>query len=341
MKKILFAALAVLTIVGCNQPIEKESSTDNSLVYIEGEAQGTTYHIKYLDAQKRDFKVQMDSILKKIDESMSTYLPTSLISELNSQKLSVEVDKMFLEVLQKSFEVQEKTNGAFDVTLAPVINAWGWGFKNKEKIDSALIDSLMQFVGRAHFTIQGNTVTKDDSSAMLDFNAIAQGYSADVLANFLKANFIENFMVELGGEVVAQGVNENNEVWRLGIDKPVENAETRELSAVLSLDGKALATSGNYRKFYEEDGVKYSHTINPENGYPVRHSLLSASVVADDAMTADAYATCFMVMGLEKSIEFLATDKSLDAFLIYSDSTGQFKTFQTKGLESKLEMIEN
>lgn len=308
-------------------------------IYLEGDAQGTTYHIKYLDSLDRNFQVELDSILLKIDESMSTYLEFSLISQLNTQKDTLIVDDMFLKVLKKSFEISEKTNGAFDVTIAPIVNAWGWGFTNKAKIDSSLIDSLMQLVGKENFIINGNQIIKLKPNAMLDFNAIAQGYSVDVLAEFLELKNIKNYMVELGGEVRVSGLNAEDSLWRLGIDKPVENAERRELSAIISLDNQALATSGNYRKFYEENGVKYSHTINPKTAYPVRHSLLSASVIAKDAMTADAYATYFMVVGKEEAVKFLQMNQELEAYLIYADDKGNLQFFATNGIKQRIEEV--
>ncbi len=335
MKLNYFIAILLLSLIACQQ----NTKTLKSEVYLQGDAQGTTYHIKYIDSLKRDYKVQMDSILLKIDESMSTYLSTSLISQLNTEKDTVVVDEMFLKVLKKSFEISEKTNGAFDVTIAPIVNAWGWGFTNKAKIDSTLIDSLMQFVGQDNFQINGNQIIKLNHSSMLDFNAIAQGYSVDVLAEFLESKNILNYMVEVGGELRVHGLNAEDSLWRLGIDKPVENAESRQLSAIITLDNQALATSGNYRKFYEENGIKYSHTIDPKTGYPVRHSLLSASVIAKDAMTADAYATYFMVVGKEKAINFLGKNREIEAYLIYSNENGELLFYATDGIKKRIEEV--
>ncbi len=337
-KYILVLSLVVL-ITSCTSSPEKSAVANDTQVYIEGEAQGTTYHIKYLDSTNTNYKASIDSILKVIDQSVSTYLPTSLISELNTSKDTVVLDPIFKAVYLKSMEVSASTSNAFDVTLAPVINAYGWGFKNKATITPSLIDSLLALSGKDKFKFIGDTLIKTTKGAMLDFNAIAQGYSTDLIAAFLDQMQLDNYMVELGGEVITKGTNSEGEFWRLGVDKPEENAKQRKLTAILSLEDEALATSGNYRKFYEENGTKYSHTIDPKTGYPVKHSLLSASVVASTGMEADAYATAFMVVGLEKSKEILSNNAGLEALLIYADSSGNYKTYLTKGLEKKITMV--
>ncbi len=339
MRILIFFTIG-LTLFACSNSTNQEVKV-NHQVYIEGEAQGTTYNIKYIDSNQVNFKKEIDSILKAIDNSVSTYLSTSLISQLNNDSDTVIVDSIFKVVFLKSLEISNATNNALDVTLAPVINAYGWGFKNKSTISPNLIDSLLQYVGVSNFELKGDTLIKVLPNAMLDFNAIAQGYSVDLLANFLDKKFVGNYMIELGGEVVTKGKNVEGEWWRLGIDKPIENSETRILSAILSLENQALATSGNYRKFYEEDGIKYSHTINPKTGYPVTHSLLSASVVANTCIEADGYATAFMVLGLEESKRIVEMHDELDAFLIYADSLGDLKIFITRNLERQIELLED
>lgn len=338
--RILILFTIAVSLFACSNSTNQEAK-EIPQVYIEGEAQGTTYHIKYIDNGQINFKKEIDSILIAIDNSVSTYLSTSLISQLNKDVDTVLVDSIFKAVFLKSIEISEATNNALDVTLAPVINAYGWGFKNRSTISPNLIDSLLQYVGVSNFELKGDTLIKVLPNAMLDFNAIAQGYSVDLLANFLDKKLVSNYMIELGGEVVTKGKNGDGEWWRLGIDKPIENSESRILSAILSLENQALATSGNYRKFYEEDGVKYSHTINPKTGYPVTHSLLSASVVAKTCIEADGYATAFMVLGVEESKRILAIHSELDAFLIYADSLGVFRTFITPNLEKQIELLED
>jgi thiamine biosynthesis lipoprotein len=302
---------------------------------ISGFTQGTTYHITYESKSGEDLKTSIDSMLADFDRSLSTYLPTSLISRFNKNEPGLHADKKFTDVFIKSYEVFKKTGGAFDITVAPIVNALGFGTTDTLNVDSTMIDSLLQYVGMEKVKLQGDTLLKTDSHVTLDVNALAQGYSVDVVVNYLERRKIKNYMVEIGGEVRARGKNEQGDYWRIGIDKPVDgnNIPGTELQSIVKLNGRSLATSGNYRKFYEKNGIKYVHTINPKTGYPVISNLLSATVVARDCMTADAYATAFMVMGTDLSIRFLNENRFLDAYLIYSDEKGNFKVYYTKGLK--------
>lgn len=331
MKKILFV-VAILSFVACSN--QKESS----LITIEGEAQGTTYHIAYINSKGENFQRAIDSLLIEIDKSLSTYHKTSIITRFNQADSIVEVDKMFTDVFNLSKQVYQESEGAFDPTVAHLVNAWGFGFKNLENTDSTTIDSLLKFVDFDAITIVGNNVTKTNKNLMLDFNAIAQGYSVDVIANFLADQGIENYMVEIGGEVKVRGKNDKNKLWRIGIDKPVENEAERTLEAVVNLENQSLATSGNYRKFYEKDGVKYSHTLNPKTGYPVRHSLLSATVITDNCALADAYATVFMVVGIDKAKEILAKNKKIKAVLIFENENKELETYMSEELVNFIEL---
>jgi len=315
-------------LASCNSP------SNTKLVKLWGEAQGTTYSIKYIEKDAVDYQTEIDSILKDIDNSLSTYIPASIISKVNQGDSNIVLDKYFIDVFRKSVEVAERTDGAFDPT------AWGFGFtEGASDIDSALIDSLLNYVNYKLIRLGNNKITKDKPEAMLDFNAIAQGYTVDVLADFLESKGIDNYLIELGGEIKARGKNQDEKWWKIGIDKPVENIDEREIEAVIELKNKALATSGSYRKFYEKDGIKYSHTIDPKTGYPVQHSLLSATVDENDCMTADAYATAFMVMGMEKARAFLKENKdlNLEVYFIYSNEAGEWKTYYSKGLEEVIE----
>jgi thiamine biosynthesis lipoprotein len=307
---------------------------------LAGQAQGTTYHITYFSRDDISYQFEIDSLLKRLDLSLSTYKKESIISRFNINDSTAVADRYFTDVFNKSVEVAEKTNGLFDITVAPVINAWGFGFAARQKIDSVMMDSLLQFVGFKMVRLSGNKVIKEKPQIMLDFNAIAQGYSVDVLAAYLEGNGIENYLVELGGEVRARGKKNNNEYWRVGIDKPLEDLTERSLQAVITLKNRSLATSGNYRRYIEENGHRYSHIINPKTGYSSRMNLLSATVVASDCMTADAYATAFMVMGLEQSKQFLTEHKELDldVFFIYDDG-GVFKTYTSEGLRETMEDV--
>ncbi len=311
-----------------------------SLVQLQGPAQGSTFHISYYSDEAKDLRPQIDSILLAVDKSMSTYDSTSLISYFNSGNNDVFVDPMFVAVMNESFRIAELTGGAFDVTVAPLVNAWGFGFKKADEVTPALIDSLLQFVGKGKLTMTGNVISRSTPGVMIDFNAIAQGYTVDLIGDFLEAQGISSYFVEVGGELKARGAKPDGTLWKAGIDKPLPTGEAdRQLQATLHLDNVSLATSGNYRKFYEKDGHRLAHTIDPRTGYPVEHNLISASVVTKNCMTADALATAFMVMGLEKSKLYLQKHSDIEAYLIYHTIDSGWQTFVTPGLQNKLEEI--
>lgn len=335
MKKLV-GILFLLSAFGCSEKPKVDTFEVN------GQAQGTTYHIVYIDNNGVNYQRAIDSLLIEIDNSLSTYSKKSIISRFNQADSVYEVDKMFLDVFNQSKEVYTVSEGAFDPTVAHLVNAWGFGFENLNNTDSSTIDSLLKFVDFESINIvDNNKAVKGNKNLMLDFNAIAQGYSVDVVADFLVSKGIENYMVEIGGELKALGKNKNQQLWRIGIDKPVENQNGRTVEVIVSLKNKALATSGNYRKFYEKNGVKYSHTLNPKTGYPVQHSLLSATVVTDEAAYADAYATVFMVVGIEKAKEILQQNKQLEAILIFENENKQLETFITDGLKEYIELNES
>ena len=302
---------------------------------IHGETQGTTYNITYEYKKRKDLQPAIEALLHEFDMSLSTYEPNSIISRINKNDPTVKVDALFKRVFEKSEEVYKQSDGAFDLTVAPLVNAWGFGFAKGADIDSASIDSLLQYVGMDKVKLEDGKIVKQNPGIMLDVNAIAQGYSIDIVSEFLDKKHIENYLVEIGGELKCKGKNERGEDWVIGIDRPVDGNYTpgQDIQAVVALRTKSLATSGNYRQFYEKGGVKYAHTIDPKSGYPVLSNLLSATVLADDCMTADAYATVFMVIGLDKSIKFLKEHPELEAYLIYSDSEGKFRIYDTPGMK--------
>jgi len=337
MKK-LFYFVVVLLLFSCGEeaPTKKE-------LKITGYAQGTTYSVIYISEDGINHQRSIDSLLIEIDNSMSTYNKNSLISKWNKSEDGGEVkfDENFAQVYTISENVFQQTEGLFDPTVAPLVNAWGFGFEKESEINQLLIDSLLPIVGfnkllSPHGANGG--VVKIDSQFTLDFNAVAQGYTVDVLGELLEKRGINNYLVEVGGELRAKGNNINDTLWRVGIDRPLPNLKEREIEAIVSLNNLSLATSGNYRKFYEKDGKKYSHTINPKTGYPVEHNLLSATVITKECAYADAYATAFMVMGVEKSKEFLNTHKELMALLIFSDENGDLQTFTTENLNQYIEL---
>lgn len=305
---------------------------------IHGLTQGTSYNMTYQDKSGRDLQPKIEKILKDFDMSLSVYEPNSIISRVNRNEQDVKLDKYFKTVFYKSEEVTRQSNGYYDITVAPLVFAWGFGPGPRENIDSSYIDSLRQFVGMEKISIVDGKIVKQNPGVQIDVNAIAQGYSVDVIAEFLESKGLENYMVEIGGELRVKGVNSKGELWKIGIDKPIDSnmVPGANLQAILKIKDKSLATSGNYRKFFEKDGVKYAHSINPKTGYPVMSRLLSATVIANDCMTADAFATAFMVMGLEKSIIYINNQKELDVYFVYSDENGNYKTFMTPGLKEML-----
>jgi thiamine biosynthesis lipoprotein len=333
--KKLYLQLILLAVILLVVYLLSHSRQKGEYMRIAGFTQGTTYHITYESKKGEDLKKAIDSLLADFDNSLSTYLPNSLITRFNKNEPGLHADRKFTEVFIKSYEVFKKTEGAFDITVAPIVNALGFGTTDTLDVDSTMIDSLRQYVGMDKVKLQGDTLVKSDSHVTLDVNALAQGYSVDVVVSYLENRKIRNYMVEIGGEIRARGKNEQGEYWRIGIDKPVDGnyIPGTDLQSIVKLNDRALATSGNYRKFYIRNGIKFVHTINPKTGYPVISNLLSATVVARDCMTADAYATAFMVMGTDRSIKFLDENRFLDAYLIYSDEKGNYKVYFTKGLK--------
>ena len=299
-----------------------------------GNAQGTTYHITYFDKDNRIFQPDIEKILADFDKSVSTYLPTSIISRVNSNQKNVKVDKYFITCFNKAKEVWKNTDGAFDPTVYPLVNAWGFGPAKKQKIEKEKIDSILKFVGFQLIELKGNTVVKKDPRVALDFNAFAQGYSVDVVSDFLNSKNIASYIVEIGGEVYAKGKKPNGDNWQIGIEKPIDNKETENPpKAIVKLENLAIATSGNYRRFFVEDGVKYGHHIDPKTGYPTKNNLLSATIFAKECISSDANATGVLVLGLEKAKVFLKTHPELQAYLIYSDDKGNYQIYETPGLD--------
>ena len=331
MKKILLYFFSIILIFsGC-----KNKKFD--YVKISGFAQGTTYHIAYENSFERNLSVQIDSILKAFDLSVSEYIPNSIISRVNNNDSTVEADDIFKTVFNKSYEAYKNSEGAFDATVGPLVEAWGFGPNAQRSSKKSHIDSLLRYIGMEKIHLKGNKVIKKYPEMKLDFNALAQGYSVDIVCHFFDSCKIRNYLVEIGGEVRAQGKNQKGQYWRVGVDKPIDgNDAPVQIQTVLILKNKSVATSGDYRKFYIENGIKYSHHIDPHTGYPEHQNLLSASIIAKDCITADAYGTACMVMGLEKSKIFLANHPELNAYLIFSDNKGQFCEYMTEGTKEMI-----
>lgn len=313
MKRNYFSSIIIFLLISlsCQQK-------PSGYIYNEGRVFGTFYHFTYDDAVG-DKHNEITALLESFNRSLSTYDTSSTISRFNKGELNVVADPFFTKVFNSAIVISEKTYGAFDMTVAPLVNVWGFGFKKMDAVTPQLIDSLKQFVGMQFLSIENGVLVSKKPGIMLDASAIAKGYGVDVVAAFLKSQGIKNFMVEIGGEIVTSGVNPKGNLWRIGIDKPIDDpsVQNRELQMIIQLSGKALATSGNYRNFYEKDGKKYAHTIDPRTGYPVQHSLLSATIVAADCMTADAYATACMVLGLDESMALIESLPNIEACFIY------------------------
>lgn len=302
-----------------------------------GSAQGTYYAITYYANKNENLQPEVDSLLKRVDRSVSTYVQTSLISRLNNNDTSAIADQIYETVFKKSEEVSAKTGGAFDMTVSPLVNAWGFGFSRKSQVDQAMVDSLLPLVGYGKVSLVKGKLIKSDPSIKIDFDAIAQGYTSDLIGQFMESKGINNYLIDVGGEVLGKGLKPDGNFWSVAIEMPARNSmDERKIQAILMLKDKAISTSGSYRKYYEANGTRYSHTIDPSNGYPVKHNLLSVSVLADDCITADAYATAFMVMGVEKSKAFLSSHSEMEAYFISDDFKGGFNVFYSSGFDRLL-----
>jgi len=299
---------------------------------------GTTYSVTYQG--ETDLQTEIEAALKQVDDEFSMFNEQSTVSRINRGEKPV-LSQMFLEVYRLAKSVNEDTEGAFDITVAPLVNAWGFGFKHEQMPSAAQVDSLRSIIGMKDLSLdeQAHVLAKKDLRMMLDFSAIAKGYGSDCVAKVMKKHGIKNFMVEIGGEIVARGISPSRLPWRIGVTKPVDDSlqTQQELQTVLNVTDRAMATSGNYRNFYYKGGRKYAHTIDPHTGYPVQHSILSATVLADDCATADAYATSFMVMGIDKAKAVLERHRDMMAYFIYSDEKGDFAVWYSPSLKDKIE----
>lgn len=318
--------LAFLVLTSCSGGIRRN--------FLAGEAQGTTYNITYLTSEPLNLQREFDSVFKVINASMSTYIPDSDISRINKGDTTVVIDFMFREVMSISGEVHTKTEGYFDPTVGVLVNAWGFGPGPSMAMDSATVDSLLDYVGFQKIDVRPDfTIRKKHPGVVLDFNAIAQGYTIDRLAAVFDKKGVDNYLVEVGGELIGKGVNMLKEQpWVVGINDP-QLEEGSSLKLKVQLKDKALASSGNYRKFRIDSisGRKYVHTIDPISGFTKDSNVLAASVLANSCAVADAYATAFMAMDLDESIKLLVAQKELEAYIIYLDEEGNTKEFMTTG----------
>ena len=297
----------------------------------EGMVFGTVYKITYQHAN--DLQKDIKEALMEVDNSLSPYNPHSIISRINHNQDTL-LNEHFTHVFELAQQISAETKGAFDITVAPLVNAWGFGFKHSIDIEPSVIDSLRQFVGYEKIRMENGKIVKADERIMLDCSAIAKGYGVDRVAHLLDKKGVEHYMVDIGGEVVVKGKNPRMKTWRIGINKPIEDSLSinQELQTILEVSNVGMATSGNYRKFYYKDGKRYAHTIDPRIGTPVQHSILSATVIAKDCTTADAYATAFMVMGREEAQAFCEAHPELNAYFICDGKDGGYEIYYTEGM---------
>lgn len=327
---LAFLIIGTVVIVGRQKSVPYQHD--------EGRIFGTTYHITYQSDD--NLKKEIEETLKAVDQEFSMFNPQSTVALINEGKRPTLSDD-FLEVYQLAQQVNEESDGAFDITVAPLVNAWGFGFKNQQMPNNHQIDSLRRLVGMEHVILAGakgsQYVRFQRPRMMLDFSAIAKGYGTDRVARLLMSHDVANFMVEIGGEVYAKGNSEKRLPWRIGVSKPVDDPDNdaQELETVLNVTNQAMATSGNYRNFYYKGGRKYAHTIDPKTGRPVQHSLLSATVLAPTCAEADAYATSFMVMGLDKARQVLERKKQLKAYFIYQNAQRGLSVWKSEGLDER------
>lgn len=325
MKKWKWFFLAFL-IVGTVIILSESKQSKPEYRKAQGLVFGTSYNVTYL--YNADLKPEIEHTLALVDSALSMFNPESTISAVNQSESIQVTDTMFLKVFRRAMEISRMTRGAFDITVAPAVNAWGFGFKHAENVSQATVDSLRSIIGYTKIHEQDGLITKDDARIMLDCSAIAKGFGSDMVAQMFRSKGINDYMVEIGGEIVLSGRNPKGKEWNIGINKPIEDSLSinNELQTVIPITDIAMATSGNYRNFYVKDGRKYAHTIDPHTCMPVSHTLLSATVFADDCATADALATSMMVMGLDSAQALCARHPEIRAYLIFEGADGTIGT---------------
>ncbi len=346
MKKLFVVCFAsCCLLISCssnnNSKTTNNASESNNLPkygYIEGNTQGSTYHIKYKINGDSIKKADITEILSGIDKSLSIYIDSSIVSRINNNDTAVRTDKYFEDVFTMADSVYKISNGMFDITVGPLVKAWGFTPGGDKKHDAKKISQLKSLVGFNKVKLVNHKLIKSNPKILIDPNAIAQGYTVEVISDFLLSKGITDYMIEIGGEVKVKGLNDKSEPWKVGIDKPIsENLNIEhELQTIVSITNNSINTSGSYRKFIEENGIKYSHEINPITGYATHSNLLSVTVVTPNCAYADAVATAIMVMGLDEGKKFVEKHKEIDAYFIFVNKKGDFETWNTAGLNSMI-----
>ncbi len=321
----VFIAICALLI---SNSCKREQPTAYSK--LQGRAFGTSFMMTYQHEQL--FDREMDSLFNRLNQSLSTYIPDSDISRINGGDSTVVVDAYFKEIFEKSERIYRETAGVFDPTIGLLVNAWGFGPQaSKENPDSLSIQKLLPKVGFDKVALINSKVYTAEDSMYFDFNAIAKGYALDIAGRFLESQGVQNYLIEIGGEIRTRGTKQDESAWRVGIEEPNFDG-SRSINKSISLKDEAMATSGSYRKFRQDSltGQKYTHIINTRTGYSIQNTILSVSVhAALDCADVDAYATALMAMSLEKAKQFLTNHQELHAYIIYSDNQGSLQTFNT------------
>ena len=323
MKRIAFFIGFLALFASCNRGPQK--------MVLQGEAQGSYYAITYYDEQGRNFQQEIDSIFHAVDVSVNLWVDTSVISKVNRNE-EVKLDSIFVDNFRIAQEAASLSDGYFDPTISPIVAAWGFSYKHGDTITPQLIDSLKQLVNYRNIRIEEGKVVKANPAMTLDFNAIAQGYTSDLIASFLDSQGIKNYLIDTGGEIMARGEKPNDQPWIVGIEKPADNWDSEQVVHTrIALHDKGLVTSGSTRKYVERNGKRYSHCIDPKTGYPVEHNVLSVTVLAENSVWADALASICMVMGLEKSLPLIESMDGVEAYYIYVNEQNTLETFATEG----------
>lgn len=331
---LLIVALSIRFWI--NPMVEKSKRVE--YIHNEGETQGTTYSVTYQQPQGKDLQKKIETRLHQFDLSLSNYVPQSIISRINRNDTTVRTDEDFELMFKVAKDVSEHTNGAFDITVGPLVKAWGFGFGNSDHTKIPNVKDILPIIGFHKVRIENHKLIKNNPRILVDANALAQGQSSDIIGKLLENNGCKNYMIEIGGEVVCKGLNAEGKKWRIGIDKPIDDSTNtkNEIQTIVSISNIAITTSGNYRKFYYLKGKKYAHEIDPRTGYPVVHNLLSATVIAPTCIQADAYATAFMVMGVDSSLQICKSIPNMDCYLIYTDKNGKNQVVYTEGFKRYL-----
>lgn len=319
----MIIGLAVLA--SCGKQPEK--------VVLQGLAQGSYYAVTYYDEQNRNFQCEIDSIFHAVDMSVNLWVDSSIISKVNRNE-DVALDSIFIDNFNIAQEAARLSDGYFDPTISPIVAAWGFSYKSGDSLTPQLIDSLRQLVDYRNIRIENGKVVKENPAMTLDFNAIAQGYTSDLIARFLESRGVKIFLVDTGGEIMARGEKPDGKPWIVGIEKPAENMDSeRIVQTRIALRDKGLVTSGSTRKYVERNGKRYSHCINPKTGYPVEHQLLSVTVMAENSVWADALASICMVMGMELSMPLIQGMDGVEAYYIFVNDQNELETFATEGFK--------